>query len=303
MADICFSMVGKKATLSAVPVYHLYGEQAPELAPDLVHCESIVSRSRLHNWEIQPHRHHGLFQMLWLARGKASVELDGRLTDLSDGQLLLLPQHCVHGFRFSPDADGEVITLAYAFFQRLQPDLGPALQAMNTPVVCALGQGNDRKQIETAFHAIHAAYAGQAAHRSLLIEAQLVSLLIWLSRWLPVQPEDLPSARGREHLARLTQLVETNYAQQYPLDFYAVSLGISAAHLNALCRQLTGHSALALIHARMGLEARRYLIYTSMPVKDVSDALGFSDPAYFTRFFKRQTGIAPSAFRAQVRSA
>jgi AraC family transcriptional activator of pobA len=110
-------------------------------------------------------------------------------------------------------------------------------------------------------------------------------------------------ARGREHLAKFSQLIEANYAQQNPLDFYASSLGISAAHLNALCRQLTGDSALALIHARMGLEARRYLIYTSMPVKDISDALGFSDPAYFTRFFKRQTGSAPIEFRARTRPA
>ena len=290
-------------SLPSVPVYHLYGEQGPEFAPDLVHCESIASRSRLHNWEIQPHRHHGLFQMLWLARGRASIELDGRLADLSSGQVLLLPQHCVHGFRFSPDADGEVITLAYAFFQRLQPDLGPALQAMNTPVVCTLESGANRNQIEMAFHAMHEAYANHDAHRDLLIEAQLVSLLVWLSRLLPAQGDDLHLARGREHLAKFSQLIEANYSQQYPLEFYATSLGISAAHLNALCRQLTGNSALSLIHARMGLEARRYLIYTSMPVKDVSDALGFSDPAYFTRFFKRQTGLAPMVFRARARPA
>jgi AraC family transcriptional activator of pobA len=296
-------MASKKPSLPTVPVYHLYGEKAPELAPDLVHCESIASRSRLHNWEIQPHRHHGLFQMLWLARGKASVELDGRLAELSGGQVLLLPQHCVHGFRFSPDADGEVITLAYAFFQRLQPDLGPALHVMSTPVVCTLKSGVDRNHIETAFHAMHEAYVGRDAHRDLLIEAQLVSLLIWLSRLLPAQGDDAPLARGREHLAKFSQLVEANYAQQHPLEFYANRLGISAAHLNALCRQLTGDSALALIHARMGLEARRYLIYTSMPVKDVSDALGFSDPAYFTRFFKRQTGSAPIVFRARTRPA
>ena len=296
-------MAGKKTSLAPVPVYRLYGEQGSQLAPDLVHCESIALRSRLHNWEIQPHRHHGLFQMLWLARGKASIELDGHPADLSGGQVILLPQHCVHGFRFSPDADGEVITLAYAFFQRLKPDLGPALHAMNTPVVCTPKSGADRNRIGLAFHALHEAYAGQDAHRDLLIEAQLVLLLVWLSRLLPVQGDELFPTRGREHLARFSQLVEANYAQQYPLEFYAASLGISTAHLNAMCRQLTGHSALELIHSRIGLEARRYLIYTSMPVKDVSDALGFSDPAYFTRFFKRQTGIAPSAFRAQVRSA
>ena len=296
-------MAGKKTVLPAVPVYHLYGEQDSELAPDLVHCESIASRSRLHNWEIQPHRHHGLFQMLWLARGKARVELDGRLADLSGGQGLLLPQHCVHGFRFSEDADGAVITLAYAFFQRLQPDLGPALQAMSTPVVYAPKSGADRRQVEAAFQSMHEAYAGNDAYRSLLIEAQLVSLLVRLSRLLPVQENDLPLARGREHLTRFSQLVETNYAAQHPLEFYAASLGISAAHLNALCRQLTGHSALSLVHARIALEARRYLVYTPMPVKNVSDALGFSDPAYFTRFFKRQIGIAPIAFRARARQA
>ena len=296
-------MASKKMSLAPVPVYHLYGEQGPELAPDLVHCESIASRSRLHNWEIRPHRHHGLFQMLWLARGRASVELDGRLADLSGGQVLLLPQHCVHGFRFSPDADGEVITLAYAFFQRLQPDLGPALHAMNSPVVCTLKRGVERKQIEAAFDAMHEAYAGHDAHRGLLIEAQLVSLLVWLSRLLPAHGDDSPLARGREHLAKFSQWVEANYVQHHPLEFYAGSLGISAAHLNALCRQLTGHSALALVHARLGLEARRYLIYTSMPVKDVSEALGFSDPAYFTRFFKRQTGMAPIVFRAGTRLA
>ena len=294
-------MAGKKTSLPAVPVYHLYGERDSDVAPDLVHCESIASRSRLHNWEIQPHRHHGLFQMLWLARGKARVELDGQLANLSGGQVLLVPQHCVHGFRFSEDADGVVITLAYAFFQRLQPDLGPVLHAMSTPVVYAPKPGADRRQIEAAFHSTHEAYAGQPTHRSLLIESQLVSLLVWLSRLLPVREDDLPLARGREHLARFSQLVETNYAAQHPLEFYAASLGISAAHLNALCRQLTGRSALALIHARIALEARRYLVYTPMPVKDVSDALGFSDPAYFTRFFKRQTGIAPIVFRSRAR--
>ena len=296
-------MAGKKTLRSAVPVYHLYGEQGPQVAPDLVHCESISARSRLHNWEIRPHRHHGLFQMLWLARGEARVELDGRLADLSGGQVLLLPQHCVHGFQFSPNADGEVITLAYAFFQRLQPHLGPALHAMNAPVIHMPKPGADRQQIEAAFHALHEAYAGHDAHRDLLIDAQLVSLLVWLSKVLPPQGDGLSPARGREHLAKFSQLIEANYARQNPLTFYAASLGISTAHLNALCRQLTGHSALGLIHLRMGLEARRYLMYTSMPVKDVSDALGFSDPAYFTRFFKRQTGIAPIAFRSGARPA
>lgn len=212
-----------------------------------------------------------------------------------------MPQHCVHGFQFAPEADGEVITLSYVFFERLQTGLGSLLQQMSTPAVCTLADSGDRRLIETAFHAMHQAYIGRDPHRGLLIDAQLVSLLVWLCRILPLRDEDLPLTRGRAHLARFSQLIETAFIHQPPLAHYADKLGISVAHLNALCRQQTNHSALALIHARVGLEARRQLIYTSMPVKDISETLGFSDPAYFTRFFRRQTGMSPVVFRARTR--
>ena len=61
-----------------VPVFQLYGEKGQLPAPDRIHCESIASRSRLHNWEINPHRHHGLFQVLWLEQGEANFQLDGQ---------------------------------------------------------------------------------------------------------------------------------------------------------------------------------------------------------------------------------
>jgi len=54
------------------------------------------------------------------------------------------------------------------------------------------------------------------------------------------------------------------------------------------------------VHERMLLEAKRNLVYTSMTISVVSYTTGFSDPAYFTRFFKRQTGMSPKEFRKRV---
>jgi AraC family transcriptional regulator, transcriptional activator of pobA len=51
------------------------------------------------------------------------------------------------------------------------------------------------------------------------------------------------------------------------------------------------------VHARILLEAQRQLRYTSAPVSEIAYALGFEDPAYFTRFFSQRTGQAPRAFR------
>ncbi len=72
---------------------------------------------------------------------------------------------------------------------------------------------------------------------------------------------------------------------------------MTSAHLNTLCRRLAGRSALQLLHERLLLEAKRQLTYTNMTIGQVADTLGFSEPAYFTRFFKRHTGFSPKAFR------
>lgn len=79
----------------------------------------------------------------------------------------------------------------------------------------------------------------------------------------------------------------------------ASELGITGTYLNLLCQRLTGCSALQVLHARIMLEARRLLIYTPLTIGQVADDLGFEDPAYFTRFFKRHAGVSPKAFRLQ----
>lgn len=60
---------------------------------------------------------------------------------------------------------------------------------------------------------------------------------------------------------------------------------------------LANRSALQLLHERLLLEAKRQLTYTNMTIGQVADLLGFSEPAYFTRFFKRLTGLSPRDFR------
>jgi len=288
---------------SPVPVYQLYGEGQPWLTPDLVHVESIAARSRLHQWEIRPHRHHGLFQLLWLQQGSAEVQLDGRSDKVASGSVLLLPQHCVHGFHFSPNAQGVVVTLAYAFFARLHGGLGERLAAMASPQTLVLSDGRHQPEIEALLPALLREYGGQGEHRHLLLESLLVSVLCWLRREPAVRDALTASDRGRQYLSAFSAAIERSYAQHLPLDQYAEQLGISTAHLNAVCRELAGCSALSLVHARLMLEARRSLVYTSMSVRDIGDALGFADPAYFTRFFKRGSGLSPRQFREQAQQA
>ncbi|HTN39338.1 MAG TPA: helix-turn-helix domain-containing protein, partial [Arachidicoccus sp.] len=55
------------------------------------------------------------------------------------------------------------------------------------------------------------------------------------------------------------------------------------------------------IHERLVLEARRLLFHTDNTLKEIAFDLGFAEASYFNRFFKRETGITPAAYRANIR--
>jgi len=287
---------------SEVPIYKLYGEREHWPAPEMVHCESIASRGTLHNWRIAPHRHNGLFQILYLKDGKAKVQLEDQQHDMRAGQILMVPQMCVHGFTFDRNAVGHVVTLAYSMIHKLTEQAGDGLVALTSPGMHSLHNDAVSSHIKMAFSALDHEYKGNAPYRNLLIESLLGVILIWLARSSQDYATDRPkeAAKAGEHFNRFSALIEEHYARHHPLAYYARQLGVTPAHLNALCRHIAGKSALALIHERMMLEAKRNLVYTSMTISVVSYTIGFSDPAYFTRFFKRKMGMSPKNFRKQA---
>jgi AraC family transcriptional activator of pobA len=282
-----------------VPVYKLYGEQGHWPTPDMVHCESITARSQLHNWQIKPHQHNGLFQILYLKGGKAKVRLDDSHYEMAAGQIIMVPQMYIHGFKFDLDAVGHVVTLAYPLIHKITRQAGDGLVALTNPSIHSLSEDEESVNIKMAFSALDSEYRGNGAYRTLLIESLLGAILLWLGRnALPHTPEQFKEGgKTAEHFSNFCQLIEENYTRHYPVAYYAEKIGITSAHLNVLCRQAVGKSALELIHERMVLEAKRNLVYTSMTISVVSYMIGFSDPAYFTRFFKREVGLSPKDFR------
>jgi AraC family transcriptional activator of pobA len=290
--------------LSDVPVYKLYGEEEHWLTPGMVHCESIAARSQLHNWQIKPHQHHGLFQLLYLRDGTAKIRLDDLHCDMRGPQVLAVPHMCVHGFRFARNAGGQVVTLAYPLLDKIGQQLGEGVAALNRPQIHPLGEDEQSAHIKLAFSRLDSEYKGDARYRNLLMESLLGAILVWIVRNSAPSHRNWPRTadRGGRHFGAFCQMVEQCYARHYPVAYYAQCIGITAAHLNVLCRQAANRSALELIHERMLLEAKRSLVYTSMTVSVVSNTLGFSDPAYFTRFFKRQTGLSPKDFRLQAKT-
>ncbi|MFF2778110.1 helix-turn-helix domain-containing protein [Streptomyces sp. NPDC058052] len=74
-------------------------------------------------------------------------------------------------------------------------------------------------------------------------------------------------------------------------------LGVSPGHLNEAVRAATGRTPAALLREARVREAQRLLVATSLSVRQVAARVGFEDPAYFCRFFRREVGRSPGDFR------
>jgi len=100
-----------------------------------------------------------------------------------------------------------------------------------------------------------------------------------------------------DRLRRFRLLIEAHYLKHWPVARYARQLAVSESSLNRLCQDLTGGTAFDVVQQRVLLEARRRLMYVPGSVAMIAEELGFKDPAYFCRFFRRHTGLSPTAFR------
>jgi AraC family transcriptional activator of pobA len=206
-----------------------------------------------------------------------------------------------HGFRFQPGIDGSVFTVLQAHIEQLLA-AAPALPSrLLQPRVLPL-RGDAAAAIGRAAAQLRAEFLGTQAWRALAIDAVLCALLVALERAAP-RSEPQTTARGSRaamHLARYRALVDASFRTQPSLASLAQQLGITPTQLNRVCRQLTGRSALALLHARVLLEAQRDLAYTTLSIKQIALGLGFGDAGYFTRFFQRLSGRTPTQWRGEA---
>lgn len=284
-----------------VPTYALYGEPGARDGAELVHCETIEDRSRLHDFRIAAHRHDQLFQLLLLLGGSGEVVLDGIRSALAPVSLVLIPATVVHGYSFSNMVDGFVVTLYQAEFERILRAFPAAARCLGRPQIVPVDAG--ASGIVDCIRSVALEYAGHAPGRHTMLEAHLMAAWIGAYRVQTASAELGQSAvtRGAAHAQRFRDMVDRNFQLRRPVEDYASELGMTPVHLRRLCHAHFGTSPKGLLNARAILEAKRLLVFSALNVQEIAAATGFDDHAYFSRFFRHMAGLSPTAFRARQR--
>lgn len=274
--------------------FNLFGE-AGDL-PDVVHCETIEARSRLHDWEFAPHRHARLHQVLFIEDGGGLATLDGAKHRIRPASLLNIPTGIVHGFKFDRGASGLVVTLAAEMLDEILHPSEGLWPVLNRAVIWPTSE-----DIVSTMRHLTAGFASRDFARAQVLRS-LAGLLLGQIAQALARRENVANAETPELMRRFEQILEQRFTEHWRVADYASALAVSPTHLSRVAKAATGHPATRLIEERLVREARRHLVYTNMPVSKVAYSLGFEDPAYFSRVFARATGVSPSEFRSRAHS-
>lgn len=284
---------------NTIPSYFLFGEPPQRAEDDFVHIEDLDYRTRPSHWSIRPHQHATLNHLFLIQQGRGVLSVDSESLAFTAPSVLVVPSGSVHSFEYEPGSEGLVVTLSDGF-------LAPVLARQ--PKFAALFSGAGVEYCPDTVDAfgnildkIAAELLQEQPLRDLALESCLIDLLVLLVRGR----EQLAArsmgqgSRAVEVMTRFRICVENHFRERMAVSDFAQQLEITEGQLRRACRTVTGRSPTQLVQERQIVEAKRGLAYSELSVQEIAASIGFDDPAYFSRFFSKMTGLSPRDFRAQ----
>lgn len=255
---------------------------------------------------VSPHI-HSFYQIIWFKSGIGKHFVDFNEYEVSENTIFFIAKNQVHAFD-DVDYEGYVIHFSEDFLVQKDNDVDFFLKCSifnnpyQLPSVCA-GSGNEYKldeyirqmQVELIEHKKY----GQQDLLRLYLKAFLIQVqrrkyeLEELNRGIAPFIVD----EKRAQLIRFVNLIEENYTKGLQASSYAEMLFVSLRTLSNLTLQLINKKPSEMIHERIILEAKRLLLHSELNVNQIANKIGFEDPSYFVKYFKKYTGQSPTFFR------
>jgi AraC-like DNA-binding protein len=251
---------------------------------------------------------HDFYTIFWVESGEAIHATDFVEYSLFADTILFVPPGLKHRMHIDQSVTGTYILFNEDFIQFNQKNYVPLneYRLFNNPEfksLIKLDPGNQAK-FKTIIGLIYAE-AYQNDHYSQDIILNLLHLFLLESRRIFDQQNQVPKqdqeATPDTTIIRFKQLIEDNFVSEKNVSAYAELLDINPSCLNELTKRITGITAGELIRNRVIDETKKLLYSSNLSGKEIAYDLGFDDPAYFSRFFKKYTSLTLKEFRDNSR--
>lgn len=252
-----------------------------------------------HQSLIFPHR-HSFYHLVLFTEGVGRHTIDFHHFMAEPYQIYFMIPGQVHSWDFEGEMEGYVVNFSESFFKSflLQPEYLDSFSFFDQ---------DSSKNVLTIPPDIRVRICGLfeellAQNKPTAWREDLVRVLL-LQIFLLIEQSD--SANGKKSadkgknttVRNFTRLIDKHYDRIRLPGQYAEMLNVTPNHLNALCKEHMGLQAGELIRNRIVLEAKRLLINLDLTVAEIAYRLNFNDNSYFTKFFRKETGMTPEDFR------
>lgn len=278
----------------------LYGDNHYSHIPDFIHHESLEVRSKMYDWEINEHLHSDLYQIFMIESGCGVLFSEQNKISIEGPCLIIIPTNTLHGFSFEPSIIGEVLTFSENFMETLFKNSPKIMLELNQLKHLQFhNHPSNFEQLKNYKSLILKELYEENLEKHTVIQSLFKLFFIGIYRF-NFSLKNTISASDNQTLMyyqAFKKHIKRTIQETKPISEYAKELNITTVHLNRICNALVQKSALQIVQDYLIVEAKMYLLNTNYSISEVSYLLNFKDPAYFTRLFKKKTGVSPSEFK------
>ncbi|HWW40262.1 helix-turn-helix transcriptional regulator [Pedobacter sp.] len=305
---IKIDMIGKTS------LNEFYQESAAPLPTDIAkeigHFNVFVTESlfdKKTGARQMPYSRRAYYKISWI-RGKSRAEYADKTIDIPESALLFATPKIP--YNWIPEEGNQtgmfcIFTADFLAQGKTGADLDdlPIFQPGQVPVFQL--DPEEVKEIEYIFKKMHKEIASDYRFKYDLLRNLVLELIHYGQKLQPVSVVE-----GAHNASdRISSLFIELLERQFPIESqhqrlnlrtakdYANRLAVHVNHLNKVLKEVTGNTTTQVIANRIVQEAKILLKQTNWNIAEISYALGFDDIAHFSNFFKKQTSVAPVAFR------
>ncbi|MCT4584638.1 MAG: AraC family transcriptional regulator [Peptostreptococcaceae bacterium] len=239
--------------------------------------------------------------IIYIINGEGKHYIDFKSFEYKSGNIIFVRKNQIHHFLVNENVNGYVIHINEPFMLKLSDynndvfwefiDRSYGYQIIKIDMN---EESNNRKLIDMIYKEyLNFSESTDENFIRSLFESFILSIRQQLDR-----SKLFIKTSEYEIFAKYRFFVEKHFRQQLNLDSYSKMLGVSKKTINLASRSNADLSAKEFINQRLLLEIKRYLSQGELMIYEISDILGFSEPANMTKFFKRYEKISPKKFKA-----
>jgi AraC-like DNA-binding protein/mannose-6-phosphate isomerase-like protein (cupin superfamily) len=281
-----------------------FGKSFNTLAPEFPFLLLRFEQTDADSQADYAHRHDH-YELLYIEEGKGQHFIDFESYPVQANTVYFLSKDQVHFWELTRPLKGYALLFPEDFlafplsnvvrahdtdlFQQVAPSPYLPLTSKASETITDL-----LEEMETEFY-------NEQAQSLTALRAYFHILLTKLSRLYAAEKSDADSKGTPSLVLQFERLVGQHYLTDHSVKDYAKRLGVSSSHLRDTVKAATGQAPGQKIRQKLALEAKRRLAHENATVAEIGYRLNFEDASYFARFFKRETGMSPIAFRQQFR--